>query len=202
MNRHGSLGPAAGQRSRGELVLEALDHADAVAAATALAHLDPAAYRTFNLIVADNRDAFWLRHSGPGPIEARPLADGLSLIAAGDLNETETPRLALAGPRFRAAPAPDPDRGDWTAWQDLLGDDKAPPGATAEAALRFRTDARVCHGVERADRAASGAVARAAGDISLCRLAARALAVARCRNAVRGVLQKLAALLYLAAIPD
>ncbi len=139
LNRHGSLGPAAGQRSRGELVLEALDHADAVAAATALAHLDPAAYRTFNLIVADNRDAFWLRHSGPGPIEARPLADGLSLIAAGDLNEAETPRVALAGPRFRAAPAPDPDRGDWTHWQDLLGDDKAPPGAPAEAALRFRT---------------------------------------------------------------
>src|SRR6266849_8974623 len=29
LNRHGTLGPAAGFRSRGELVLEALDHADA-----------------------------------------------------------------------------------------------------------------------------------------------------------------------------
>ena len=139
LNRHGSLGPAAGQRSRGELVLEALDHADAVAAADALAHLDPAAFRTFNLIVADNRDAFWLRHAGPGRIAAQPLVDGISLIAAGDLNETHTPRLALAGPRFRAAPAPDPERGEWTHWQDLLGDDTAPSGAPAEAALRFRT---------------------------------------------------------------
>src|SRR5579862_650213 len=83
LNRQGSLGPAAGRRSRGELVLEALDHADAVAAATALAHLDPAAYRSFNLIVADNRDAFWLRHAGTGRIEVHPLGDGLSLIAAG-----------------------------------------------------------------------------------------------------------------------
>src|SRR5215472_260167 len=116
LNRHGSLGPAAGMRSRGELVLEALDHADAVAAAAALSHLDPAAYRTFNLIVADNRDAFWLRHGGDGRTTAQPLADGLSLIAAGDLNETATPRLALAGPRFHAAPAPDPDREEWTAW--------------------------------------------------------------------------------------
>ncbi|HEV2335523.1 MAG TPA: NRDE family protein [Stellaceae bacterium] len=139
LNRHGSLGPAAGLRSRGELVLEALDHADAVAAAAALAHLDPAAYRTFNLIIADNRDAFWLRHTGPGPIAVRPLADGLSLIAAGDLNEIATPRLALAGPRFRAAPAPDPDRDEWTAWEDLLSDNTAPPGAPAEAALRFKT---------------------------------------------------------------
>ena len=95
LNRHGSLGPADGLRSRGELVLEALDHADAVAAAAALTHLDPAAYRSFNLIIADNRDAFWLRHSGAGPIAAHPLGDGLSLIAAGDQREAvlERPRL-------------------------------------------------------------------------------------------------------------
>src|ERR1700722_17325702 len=72
LNRRGSLGPAPGLRSRGEIVLEALDHADAVAAAAALSYLDPAAYRTFNLIVADNRDAFWLRHTGSGPIAVHP----------------------------------------------------------------------------------------------------------------------------------
>jgi len=139
LNRHGSLGPAAGQRSRGELVLEALDHADAVAAAEALSHLDPASYRTFNLIVADNRDAFWLRHAEGKRVEVHPLADGLSLIAAGEINELATPRLKLAMPRFRAAVPPEPDRDDWTEWQDLLGDDTVPPGMPAEAALRFRT---------------------------------------------------------------
>jgi uncharacterized protein with NRDE domain len=139
LNRHGSLGPAAGLRSRGELVLEALDHADAVAAAAALSHLDPAAYRSFNLIVADNRDAFWLRHDGKGRVAARPLKDGLSLIAGGDIDDLRTPRLALARPRFEAAPAPDPERDDWAAWQDLLSDDGIPQGAPREAALRFRT---------------------------------------------------------------
>ena len=39
MNREGSLGPAEGKRSRGELVLEALDHAEAGEAARALADL-------------------------------------------------------------------------------------------------------------------------------------------------------------------
>jgi uncharacterized protein with NRDE domain len=139
LNRHGSLGPADDLRSRGELVLEALDHADAVDAAAALAYLEPAAYRSFNLIIADNRDAFWLRHAGMGPIEAWPLADGLSVIAAGEVNERITPRLALARPRFLAAPPPDPDHDEWSAWQDLLSDDTVPPGAPAEAALRFRT---------------------------------------------------------------
>src|SRR3954451_856278 len=144
LNRHGSLGPEAGQRSRGELVLEALDHADAVDAAAALSDLDPEAYRSFNLIVADNRDAFWLRDTGAkghevGRIEAYPVPDGLSIIAAGDLNELMTPRLRLARPRFATAAPPNPDTGDWSAWEDLLGDDTVPPGGLDEAALRFRT---------------------------------------------------------------
>jgi hypothetical protein len=67
LNRVGSLGPAAGKRSRGELVLEALDHADAAAAARALADLDPDAYRPFNLLIADAKDAFWLRHAAGLP---------------------------------------------------------------------------------------------------------------------------------------
>src|SRR5262245_27065814 len=61
MNRMNTLGPAPGRRSRGELVLEALDHADAVTATHALSALDPAAYRAFNMVIADNREAFWLR---------------------------------------------------------------------------------------------------------------------------------------------
>ncbi len=139
LNRHGSLGPAPGQRSRGELVLEALDHADAVAAATALSDLDPASYRTFNLIVADNRDAFWLRHGGTGRIEARPWKEGISVIAGGDVDEQTRPRIGLAQRRFREASPPDPECGKWTAWQDLLGDDKDPPGGPAKSAMRFRT---------------------------------------------------------------
>jgi len=140
LNREGSLGPAPGRRSRGELVLEALDHADAAAAAEALAHLDPRSYRSFNLVVADERDAFWLRHAGGARIEVSPLKEGLSLLAAGDLDDLRTRRLALAMPAFRAWPAPDPEAGDWTGWQSLLGSSRAPPGEPPTAAMRFRTD--------------------------------------------------------------
>jgi Transport and Golgi organisation 2 len=139
LNRHGSLGPAAGQRSRGELVLEALDHADASAAASALGAIDPRAYRTFNLIIADSADAFWLRHAdetGRTAVEVRPIAAGLAMIAAGDLDDPETPRLARYRPRFAAAPPPDPVADDWMAWQDLLSED----GGGPERALRFDTD--------------------------------------------------------------
>ena len=140
LNRHGSLGPAPDRRSRGELVLEALDHADAVAAAEALSHLDPAAYRTFNLIVADESDGFWLRHAGGARIELKRLKDGLSMIAAGDLDDLSTRRLELALPAFRAWPTPDPDHDDWAAWQALLGSTRAPRNEPVTAAMRFLSD--------------------------------------------------------------
>jgi uncharacterized protein with NRDE domain len=143
LNRTGSLGPAAGQRSRGELVLEALDHADARAAAKALAAIEPRAYRTFNLMLADNRDAYWLRHPDPSgtlPITATALGPGLAMIAAGDLDGEDTPRLKRYRPLFASAPPPDPARGDWAAWQDLLTDDKPLVNGDAQTAMRFTTD--------------------------------------------------------------
>ena len=140
LNRHGSLGPSPDRRSRGELVLEALDHADAATAAEALSYLDPTAYRTFNLIIADDRDGFWLRHVGGKPVEKRPLKDGLSMIAAGEIDDLATRRIELALPAFREWPVPEPDGEDWAAWESLLASTRAPRGEPATAAMRFRTD--------------------------------------------------------------
>ena len=150
---HGSLGPAPGRRSRGELVLEALDHADAVAAAEALSHLDPEAYRTFNLIVADERDGFWLRHAGGRAHRSAPAQGGLSMIAAGEVDDLGTRRLELAMPAFRAWPPPDPEQ---RRLGRLGGAARQHPSAAGRArdggdALSHR---RLRHGVERADRAA------------------------------------------------
>lgn len=123
LNRPGSLGPAAGKRSRGELPLEALGHAEARAAADALQHLDSAAYRSFNMVVADAREAFWLRSMGDGgPVQAMPVPDGVSVLTAHDLDDTSSARIGRYLPKFRAAPAPDADEGDWSGWTALLAD--------------------------------------------------------------------------------
>jgi hypothetical protein len=124
LNRIGTLGPESGKRSRGELVLDALDHADAAAAADALRHLDGGAFRPFNLIVADQRDAFWLRHHGQGPITVTPIPPGLSMIASRDLNDPASPRIVRYRPLFERAAVPDPEKGalgNWSDWELLLG---------------------------------------------------------------------------------
>lgn len=143
LNRVGTLGPAAGRRSRGELVLEALDHADAAEAAAALAALDPAAYRPFNLVVADDRDAFWLRNADPTGtlgIDVVPIPPGLAMIDAHDLDdERNSPRQRRYRPRFAAAPLPDPEAGDWAAWEALLASGEPEPGGEPRGGMQFAT---------------------------------------------------------------
>ncbi len=124
LNRHGTLGPAPGKRSRGELVLEALDHPNAADAAQALADLDPLAYRPFNLVIADNRDAYWLalRASVAGAwVDTQKITEGLSMFTAFDRNDGADARIAHYLPQFESAAVPQPDQGDWDSWRGLLG---------------------------------------------------------------------------------
>ena len=121
LNRAGSLGPAPGKRSRGELVLDALDHADAGAAAVALADLDPGAYRPFNLVLADNTSAWWLAsREGARAIVVERIPEGLSMLTAHDMNAPDSSRVERYLPLFRDAAAPDPEEGDWSTWQALM----------------------------------------------------------------------------------
>lgn len=140
LNRMGTLGPLEGKRSRGELVLEALDHADAVDAADALSHLDGRAYRPFNMLIADNRDAFWLRNDGMR-VQALPIPVGVSMLTAFELNDDAADaRIRHFLPRFRAAAVPDPDDSDWSAWQALLAT-SAPAGVLdRESGLCFQME--------------------------------------------------------------
>jgi uncharacterized protein with NRDE domain len=137
LNRVGTLGPAAGKRSRGELVLDALDHADAVAAAAALADIEPDSYRPFNLVVADNRDAFWLAHRGRGPVALTRVGAGLHMLTARELDDPASPRIRRYRERFAAPPPPDPGSDDWQAWQALLEDETPGPDEGPESAMRF-----------------------------------------------------------------
>ena len=143
LNRRGSLGPMAGKRSRGELPLDALDHAEADVAAEALGHLDGSAYRSFNLVVGDARSAYWIAGDGETPqVSVSEIPDGVSLITAHDLNDESSARIAKYLPLFREASPPDPGQGvaGWSDWIDLLADFKDWEGGAERDSMAFRTD--------------------------------------------------------------
>lgn len=137
LNRVGTLGSHPDYRSRGELPLEALDHAEAEMAADAFEDLNPEAYRPFNLIVADHANAWWVKNDGVA-IQVSEIGDGLSMLSARDLNDTTSDRVKLHLPRFRSAPAPEPEQDDWMAWSALMSSRKSL--TDARGAMQIETD--------------------------------------------------------------
>lgn len=142
LNRKDSLGPDENLRSRGELVLEALDHTDAVYAVEAIADLNPAGYRSFNLFVADNRDAWWLRSIGPEAekVEIFEIPEGVSMLTAWDLNAEDSVRTSFHLPRFTEAVQPEPDNREWQHWEELMGSTDHADGAVSGEAMLIQTD--------------------------------------------------------------
>lgn len=114
LNRTGTLGPMKGKNSRGKLPILALRHESAEAAANALKGLDAGAYRSFNLVIADAKDAFLLRGLENGKPDVSRLREGVTMITSGEPNDLSRPRIAKHLPLFRAAAFAD--------WGKLLAD--------------------------------------------------------------------------------
>jgi uncharacterized protein with NRDE domain len=125
LNRPGSLGPAVGKRSRGELPLRALAETSAAAAVEAIVSLDAGLWRGFNLVIAGPEGATFIRGAGYGRPSARVLPPGVPMITAHDPNDLESPRVARHLARFQNAAAPDP--ATWPGarphgWRAILSD--------------------------------------------------------------------------------
>ncbi len=103
LNRTGTLGPAPGKRSRGELPLLALQHKTAALAAASLAGLNAGAYRSFNLVIADSSGAFLLRGLEAGTPDTSQLQPGVTMVTSGEPNDLALPRIAKHLPRFANA---------------------------------------------------------------------------------------------------
>ena len=163
LNRPGSLGPAGGKRSRGELPLLAAAAGSAEAGAARIAALDAGDWRPFNMVVADRDTAWFLRGLGRGRPERRPLPEGVTMVTAHDPDDLASPRVRRHLPRFRAAAPPEPETvlpdacangrrntdhagaagpgpggppAGWGAWEALLADAAPDADGNPAAALR------------------------------------------------------------------
>lgn len=116
LNRPGTLGPAAGKRSRGDLPLMALEHPTATAAAQAIARLDAGQWRAFNMVLADRTTAWFVKGLGHDRPHAAALPPGIWMVTAHDPNDMDSPRTSRHLARFQAA---DPT---WDAWRAILSD--------------------------------------------------------------------------------
>lgn len=128
LNRPGSLGPADGKRSRGDLPLIALAYTTADTAAAAMTDLHGIDYRSFNMVIADRNAVWFVRNLGTGHPTAEKLSPGLHMVTSHDPDDMGSPRVARHLPRFRTAIAPEPP--DWAPWAALLADCAGPLDTT------------------------------------------------------------------------
>ena len=111
LNRPGSLGPAPGKRSRGELPGLAL----------AGAPIDAAHYRPFNVVLAGRGGAEFLCGDGMR-LDRWALPIGVSMITAHDPDDPASPRVAA----HRTAFLNEPEWPSWEPWLCALRDRSGP----------------------------------------------------------------------------
>ena len=122
MNRMNTLGPVSDKRSRGELVLDALEHADASESLNAMIEIEKNSYRGFNMLIADNLNAYWIKSDEESEtIEYFNIPDGLSMITAYDRNDLSSARIKNYLEKFSLSNDPNPSEQEWQDWEMLLG---------------------------------------------------------------------------------
>jgi len=123
LNRRRAQGPDPTRRSRGLLCLEILQTASPAEAVERLRGLASESYNSFNLLVADARQAF-VATNPAGPVQITPLPPGIHLLTNLELNDPTCPRIAKSSELFRrlALPAAGALADVLPALRDILSD--------------------------------------------------------------------------------
>jgi len=123
LNRHATLDLAERKRSRGELVLNALNHSSAENAAHAVSRVDSGTYRPFNLIIADSISVWWLAsREGARSVVLEKVPEGYSMFTEGDRNDVTETRIGQFLSAFKLAMPPEPEANDWSTWANILAE--------------------------------------------------------------------------------
>ena len=138
LNRHGSLGPAAGVRSRATRARSARPRRRGRRRGRAvrsrpgrLSQLQPDCRRQPRCVLATPH-----RYRADRGASGAGRAVGHCRRRSRRAHDATATSCASA---LRGRHAARPDAGDWTAWEALLSDGTVPPGQPEDAALRFRT---------------------------------------------------------------
>jgi len=121
MNRINCLGPMENKKSRGELVLNALDYDDANKSLNATIKIQKDYYRGFNMFIGNNLNSYWIKSDERSSnIEYFNIPDGLSMITSHDRNDLNSNRIKNYLSKFLLSKEPNPTKNEWEDWEKLL----------------------------------------------------------------------------------
>ncbi len=120
LNRPNSLGPNKEKFSRGDIIINVLKNKDIKTALTYIELLDITNWRPFNLFIANNKNAYWIKSTGKNKITINLISEGRHFLDSHDLNSKTSDRYNNNINKFNSLKDPDPDKSEWKEWIDFL----------------------------------------------------------------------------------
>ena len=120
LNRSNSLGPDKNKLSRGEIIINILKNKNIYSALNYIKKLDASKWRPFNLFIASNKKAYWIKNTETNNIEIFPLKEGKYFLDSHDLNSEESDRYKYNIEEYNNLKDPNPDNYYWNDWIKFL----------------------------------------------------------------------------------
>ena len=126
LNRTNSLGPDIEKNSRGKIIIDILKNKTLDAALNYIKLLDSTKWKPFNLFLANNKKAYWVKSSDKDELSINIIPEGKHFLDSYDLNSNQSERYLYNNNRFKVLNDPNPDSLEWKEWINLLAEKSYP----------------------------------------------------------------------------
>ena len=128
LNRTNSLGPDIEKNSRGKIIIDILKNKTLDAALNYIKLLDITKWKPFNLFLANNKKAYWVKSSDKDALSINIIPEGKHFLDSYDINSNQSERYLYNNNRFKVLNDPNPDSLEWKEWINLLAEKSYPKG--------------------------------------------------------------------------
>ena len=128
LNRTNSLGPDIEKNSRGKIIIDILKNKTLDAALNYIKLLDITKWKPFNLFLANNKKAYWVKSSDKDELSINIIPEGKHFLDSYDINSNQSERYLYNNNRFKVLNDPNPDSLEWKEWINLLAEKSYPKG--------------------------------------------------------------------------
>jgi len=128
LNRTNSLGPDIEKNSRGKIIIDILKNKTLDEALNYIKLLDITKWKPFNLFLANNKKAYWVKSSDKDTLSINIIPEGKHFLDSHDINSTQSERYLYNNNKFKVLNDPNPDSLEWKEWINLLAEKSYPKG--------------------------------------------------------------------------
>ena len=126
LNRTNSLGPDIEKNSRGKIIIDILKNKTLDEALNYIKLLDITKWKPFNLFLANNKKAYWVKSSDKVTLSINIIPEGKHFLDSHDINSTQSERYLYNNNKFKVLNDPNPDSLEWKEWINLLAEKSYP----------------------------------------------------------------------------